>query len=228
MLRDTRTPIDATSICHSELSCLANDDHKQYALTTGVDRAELDVNNPQNGEILVYDSTSDVWYNTVNTGGSGTSGTSGSSGTSGTSPINPGIFIDATSGDLYYLDPIRSKNLGSAIVQQGFGRNHPTVTDQFLRIEGDVPSNLNGFVLPWNSTLIGISMSGELNTQTWTVEVRVNGGGVSQDSLTITNQYSNYSDNNNVDFNAGDRIMIYCSGTSISYPHATLFFRRRF
>lgn len=190
--------------------------------------SDIQINNPQDGEILVYDSTTGYWYNTVNSGGSGTSGTSGSSGTSGTSPINPGIFIDSTSGELYYLDPTRSKNLGSAVIQQGFGRNHQSVTDQFLRIEGDVPSNLNGFVLPYNATLVGMSMSEELNTETWTAEVRVNGGGVAQDSLTITNQYSNYSDTNNVDFNAGDRIMLYCSGTGINYPHVTLFFRRRF
>ena len=161
-------------------------------------------------------------------GVSGTSGSSGSSGSSGTSGTTPDIFIDSTSGDLYYTDPTRSKNLGSSIIQQGFGRNHPTVTDQFLRMEGDVPSNLNGFVLPWNATLVAISMSGEANNQTWTAEVRLNGGGISQDSLTITNDFSNYSNNNNIDFSAGDRIMLYCNGTSIDYPHVTLFFRRRF
>jgi hypothetical protein len=161
-------------------------------------------------------------------GSSGSSGTSGVDGTSGTSGVNPGIYVDSTSGDVYFYDDTRSKNLGVAIIQQDAGRDHPTVTDQFLRSEGDTPTNLNGFVLPWNATLVYMSMSGKLNTQTWTIEVRKNGGGVAQDSLTITNQYSNYSNNNNVDFNAGDRIMIYCSGTSIDYPHASLFFRRRF
>lgn len=228
MLRDNRTPIDGSSIIHADLKELNSDDHKQYALTIGADRAILDIDNPQQDEILVYDSTNDTWYNTVNSGGSGTSGTSGTSGSSGTSGVNPGIYIDSTSGDLYFLDPIRNKNLGSAIVQVSSGRNHSTVTNQFLRFEGDVPSNLNGFVLPWNATLIALSMSCNSNTQTWTLEVRKNGGGVSQDSLTSTNQYSNYSNTNNTDFSAGDRIMIYCNGTSIDYPHATLFFRRRF
>jgi hypothetical protein len=159
---------------------------------------------------------------------SGGTGVNGTSGTSGTSGAGSPIYIDSTSGDVYFYDNTRSKNLGVAIVQQDVGRNHPTVTDQYLRGEGDTPTNLNGFVLPWNATLVSISMSGNLNNQTWSIEVRKNGGGVAQDSLTITNQYSNYSDNNNVDFDAGDRVMIYCSGTSIDYPHATLFFRRRF
>jgi len=158
-------------------------------------------------------------------GGTGINGTSGTSGTSGSgSPV----YVDSTSGDVYFYDNTRSKNLGVAIIQQDVGRNHPTVTNQYLRNEGGVPTNLNGFVLPWNATLISISMSGNLNTQTWTAEIRKNGGGIGLDTLTIVNNYTNYSDTNNIDFNAGDRIQIYCNGTSIDYPHVTLFFRRRF
>lgn len=138
------------------------------------------------------------------------------------------VFIDSTSGDIYYNDPSRNKKLGVALIQQDVGRNHRTVTDQYLRSEGNVPNNQNGFVLPWDATLVSMSMSGSKNDQTWTAEVRKNGGGIVQDSLTITNQYSNYNENNNTDFNAGDRVMIYCNGTSIDHPHVTLFFRRRF
>jgi len=141
-------------------------------------------------------------------------------------PIN--YHVDSTSGDIYYHDPVRKKNLGIAMIQHDVGRNHSTVTDQYMRSEGDVPTNLNGFVLPWDATLISLSMSGRLNTQTWTIEIRKNGGGVAQDTLTINNSYSNYNSNNNTDFNAGDRIMVYCNGTSIDFPRATLFFRRRF
>jgi hypothetical protein len=177
---------------------------------------------------LFIEGTAGTSGTSGSSGSSGTSGSSGSSGSSGTSGTTPNIYVDSTSGDVYFYDNTRSKNLGVAIIQQDVGRNHPAVTDQFLRGEGDTPTNLNGFVLPWNATLISISMSGDLNTQTWSAEVRKNGGGIAQDTLTITNQYSNYSDNNNVDFNAGDRIMVYCSGTAINYPHVTLFFRRRF
>ena len=138
------------------------------------------------------------------------------------------LLVDSTSGEVYYYDNVRGKNLGVSLIQQDAGRNNSNVTDQFLRGEADVPTNQNGFVLPWKATLVSMSMSGKLNTQTWSVEVRKNGGGIAQDTLTITNQYSNYSDINNIDFNAGDRIMIYCSGTSVDYPHGSLFFRRRF
>jgi hypothetical protein len=138
------------------------------------------------------------------------------------------IYVDSTSGDVYFHDPTRNKNLGIAIIQYDASRNHNNVTNQFLRSEGDTPSNLNGFVLPWDATLVSMSMSGQLNTQTWSIEVRKNGGGIAHDTLIINNAYSNYNDTNNVDFNAGDRIMIYCSGSGIDYPRATLFFRRRF
>ena len=138
------------------------------------------------------------------------------------------LLVDSTSGEVYYYDSVRGKNLGVSLIQQDAGRNNSNVTDQFLRGEADVPTNQNGFVSPWKATLVSMSMSGKLNTQTWSVEVRKNGGGIAQDTLTITNQYSNYSNINNVDFNAGDRIMIYCSGTSVDYPRASLFFRRRF
>jgi len=159
---------------------------------------------------------------------SGGTGINGTSGTSGTSGAGSPIYIDSTSGDVYYYDATRSKNLGVAIIQQDVGRGRPVVTDQYLRGEGDNPTNLNGFVLPWDATLISITMSGKSNTQTWTAEVRKNGGGITQDNLSITNQYSNYDDTKNTDFSAGDRIMIYCSGSSIEYPRVTLFFRRRF
>jgi len=138
------------------------------------------------------------------------------------------LHVDTTSGDVYYYDSMRNKNLGVSLIQQDVGRNYANVTNQFLRSEGNVPTNQNGFVLPWNGTLVAISMSGKLNTQTWTLEVRKNGGGVAQDTLILNNQYSTYNNTNNKDFNAGDRVMIYCVGTSIDFPHATLFFRRRF
>ena len=49
------------------------------------DLSDVVIENPQEGEILIYDSTGGYWYNTVNAGGSGTSGTSGTTGTSGSS-----------------------------------------------------------------------------------------------------------------------------------------------
>ncbi|MFW9872197.1 MAG: hypothetical protein ACFFG0_03770, partial [Candidatus Thorarchaeota archaeon] len=49
------------------------------------DLSDVTISDPQDNEILIYDSTSGLWLNQLSGGGSGTSGTSGSSGTSGTS-----------------------------------------------------------------------------------------------------------------------------------------------
>lgn len=113
------------------------------------------------------------------------------------------------------------------MITADYGRNNKNVTNQYLELEGAVPSNLNGFVLPFNATLVGISMAENLNTQTWTAQVRRNGVVTVLDSLTITNQYNNQTYASDTDFNEGDRVQLYLSGTSIEYPHATLFFRRR-
>lgn len=208
MLRDTRAPIDGSSIVHAELKGLGSDDHKQYALTVGVDRAILDLNNPQDGDVLQYDSTAHIWVNKP--------------------PSSEVVHIDSTSGDIYYFDPTRSKNLGISTIQTDVSRNEKKVTNLYLRGEGNTPTNLNGFVLPYNATLIGISMSSDANNQTWSAQVRKNDTVTLHAFLTSVNKYSHYNDSLNVDFSAGDRIQIYCSGQNIRYPKASLFFRRRF
>ena len=138
------------------------------------------------------------------------------------------IQVDTTSGDIYYLDPVRSKNLGVATIQSDASRNSRRVTNTYLSGEGDTPTNLNGFVLPYDATLIGISMSSNRNDQNWSAQVRKNGGALAEAFLTSTNSFSKYTESLNVDFNAGDRVEIYCSGQNIEYPKVSLFFRRRF
>ncbi len=208
MLRDTRTPIDGSAIIHADLQGLDSDDHKQYALTVGVDRAAIDIEAPKEGDVLRYDSTANIWINVP-------------------SPTSF-IYTDSTSGDVYYFDPVRGKNLGIATIQTDGSRNKDRVTNVYLRGEGNTPSNLNGFVLPWNATLISMSMSSNANTQTWSAQVRKNGAIVTEDFLTSINKYSRHNSTNDVDFNAGDRVEIFCSGQNIQYPKVSLFFRRRF
>lgn len=201
------------------------------------DLNDVTISNIQNNDIISWDSTSQEWVNVSVTGtfgtsgssgSSGTSGISGSSGSSGTSGITPGgIFVDSTSGDIFYYDDTRQKNLGIAIIQASFGRNSIKVTNRYLELEGNSPSNLNGFPLPYDATLIAISMSEELNTETWIAEIRKNGIVTVLDYLQINSQYSNASNNNNIDFNIGDRVQLYLNGSNISNPHTTLFFRRK-
>jgi len=208
MLRDNRIPVDGSSIVHAVLQGLDHDDHKQYVLTVGDNRVVIDADTPQDGDTLQYDSTANIWVN---------------------GPTAESITkIDPASGDIYYHDPTRSKNLGLAIIQTDGSRNQRRTTNLYLRGEGNTPSNLNGFVLPYNATLIGISMSSDANTQIWSAQVRRNDNGIPDAFLTSTNTYSYYNNTQNVDFNAGDRIQIFCSGQNIKFPKVSLFFRRRF
>jgi len=142
--------------------------------------------------------------------------------TTATEPLRYG-----NDNELYFYDTSRSKKLGTSVLHISAGRNNPSASNQYLRISDGAPMNLNGFVLPYDATLIGISMSGRDNNETWTAEIRRNGSVTVLSSLQIVNAYQNYDFTKNVNFDAGDRVMIYLNGTTISYPFVTAYFRRR-
>ncbi len=138
--------------------------------------------------------------------------------------------IDLTDdgGDVYYIDSTRGdKALGVAYLTIGCGRNSSNTTGQYLRTYNGTPMNMTGIPLPYASTLIGITMSEQVNTQTWTAEVRRNGVATVLDSLVLTNAYYEQDMTKNTDFDAGDRIQVYLNGTNINYPQVRLYFRRR-
>lgn len=146
---------------------------------------------------------------------------------SGLNYVETHMYI--SSGELVYVDPTRSnKILSSALTMASFGRNATQVTNTYLEFV-TIFSNLSGFILPYNATLVGIGMAGTYGTlQTWTLEVRRNNSVTVVGSLTATNVDKNYSWALNSDFNAGDVVQVYLNGNSISRPSATIYFRRRF
>ncbi len=85
---------------------------------------------------------------------------------------------------------------------------------------------MNGFSLPWDATLVAISLAGE-SVQTYTIEVRRNDVATVIDSITMTAAREVHDATKNTDFNEGDRIQFYCNGTSIDRPLVTAYFRRR-
>lgn len=186
---------------HGALTGLGDDDHTQYLRTDGT-RA-----------------LTDTWeYGSASISGTGSFYGVGST-------LDEIAYVDGD--DVYFYDDTRSKDLGVAVIEVGAARDSVSTTDQYLRTYDGVPMNKSGSALPWDATLIGISMSGEENNQTWTVQVRKNDSATSLASLTITNAYENHSWDEDVDFSAGDRIQLYLSGASIDYPQAKAYFRRR-
>jgi len=125
-----------------------------------------------------------------------------------------------------YDDPDRGKTLGVALINFGASRNTLTVTNQYLYTYDSVPINLNGYTLPYDCTLVGITLSGQTN-QTWTAEVRKNDAVGVIDSLVMPAARSAYDYTKNSDFSAGDRVQFYCNGTSVDRPLIEVFFRRR-
>jgi hypothetical protein len=130
--------------------------------------------------------------------------------------------------DIYFYDNTREKHLSVTVIQVNGGRNSSNTTDQYLRNNDGIPFNLSGNALPFDATLVGISVTGEINkSQSWTLQVRKNGSADVIESLSIENDYKNYDWTKNVDFSARDIIQLYLSGTDISYPRAEIYFRRK-
>ena len=186
---------------HSGLTGLSNDDHTQYIKNDGTRQLSSD------------------W----NYGNSSISGTGNFYG-NGATLSNVGYVED---GDIYFYDPTRNKNLGVGIIQIGCGRNSMNTTNQYIRMYDSIVMNLSGVTLPFDSTLVGMTMSEQVNTQSWTAQVRKNDSDTIIDSLSIVNAYENHVWNKNTDFVAGDRVQVYLNGTNIKYPQVMLYFRRK-
>jgi len=105
------------------------------------------------------------------------------------------------------------------------GRN-AIVTDVFLRGGGNVPTNVAGFILPFDTTLVGIGVT-TLGPFTWITEVYNNGGAIPIAQLPVVAAAQAYTAVLSVALNAGDELSVYCSGTTINRPAVTLFLRRR-
>lgn len=98
-------------------------------------------------------------------------------------------------------------------------------TNIYLRSEDGTPTNLTPFVLQFDATLTYISSATDGN-ETWVAEVHKDNILVVGATLTSTNVSSNYS-TYNINFSAGDKISLYCNGTSIQRPKINLVFRKR-
>lgn len=134
-------------------------------------------------------------------------------------------YIDGD--DVYFHDSTRGKDLGVAILEIGCGRNSANTTNQYLRTFNGIPMNQSAIPLPFDATLVGGSASGARNDQSWTIYLRANDSATNLASLSINNAYETHTFTADIDFNEGDRIQIYMSGTNINYPQARVYFRRR-
>jgi hypothetical protein len=103
------------------------------------------------------------------------------------------------------------------------GRN-AVVTNIYLAV-GGVPSNLAGFVLPYDATIIALSAATTAN-ETWVGEVRKNNAAAVIASISMTAQSKKY-EAKSVNVNQGDELQMYCNGSGISRPVFCVFLKRR-
>ncbi len=105
------------------------------------------------------------------------------------------------------------------------GRNNNNTTNIYLRDANGMPSNTSPFTLPFNSTLVYMSSSTNGN-ETWTGEVHIALSLITGAALSITAADSGYN-LYSINFNAGDKVQLYCNGSSINDPRLTAIFRKR-
>jgi len=101
-----------------------------------------------------------------------------------------------------------------------------TATNIYLRYHQNVPTNVSPIVSPFDTTLIAISASGA-SAQTWQAQVHLSGSLVAGAYLDINASQNAFRNDLSIDFDAGDAIELFCSGTGIQFPTITAFFKKR-
>lgn len=144
-------------------------------------------------------------------------------GTSGQIPV----AMIANTPAYYDKSNSRNKWLSYYRMHLSFtGRDNQNNSNEYLRA-GEFTSNQSSYRLLRNMTLIGISAQTNGNG-TWNVRVRKNGVNTNLATLSITAAAGAQSSSFNVDFNAGDKIEVFCDGSNINRPFVVLEFAERF
>jgi hypothetical protein len=105
------------------------------------------------------------------------------------------------------------------------GRNQ-NATNIYLRHQQNIPMNISPAILPFDATLIAISASSQ-TAATWVAEVHEDGSLVTGAVLNISAADSGFRNDLAIDFSAGDKVQLFCSGSAVPGPHVEAVFRRR-
>lgn len=105
------------------------------------------------------------------------------------------------------------------------GRAGGNVSNVYLRGPGGTPTNLSGFVIPFNFKIVALSLA-TAGPETWTLEIRKNNSATVITSLSASAVERAYS-TVDVDGNAGDELQFYCNGVGIGAPSGSVVIRRR-
>lgn len=137
------------------------------------------------------------------------------------------IPVEMVNNELVVYDKTRLKTLGVSRRYMDFvGRDNANNTNEYMRLGGAFTSNQSSARLIRNATLVGISAQ-TFGAETWTVRVRKNGSATNEYSFAVSAVDGAQNNGVNVDFNAGDKIEVYCDGSNVNRPVVTLEFAPR-
>jgi len=142
-----------------------------------------------------------------------------------TNPVN-GLQAYSSDWDMLMIyDSTRGKWLSSEVTALQYGENG-IVDGAFLRFGGDMRDGGSGARMPFNGTIVRVTVQTSGGNATKGFEIRVNNTVVDTFNLS-SNVYT--ATDKNVDFNAGDYISVYVSsaGASISNPSCIIWVKWR-
>jgi len=129
-------------------------------------------------------------------------------------------------GTIFLYDLARTKFLSSGTpIALQFGKNNG-VGNEFLRFGGDARDGDSGAILPWDATIVAMTLKGENNETGQLFDIDVDGTAVE----TLTAVSSKISDDTlNLDVDAGETINLFArgSGSEVDDPYAIIFAKRR-
>lgn len=146
-----------------------------------------------------------------------------------TPPDNPSDgqeFYNVTTGTKYIYDGTRAKWLSVSVEWVGAARDASNTTDQYMSAFDGVRTNLTGWRVPDDATIVGVAMQTD-GASTWTVELRRNDTAAVIASKAILASNGTHDMTLDVDVNAGDFLQFYCNGTGVDRPMARFWYRFR-
>ena len=135
-------------------------------------------------------------------------------------------WIRSTDYETFIFDQNRGKWISPRTVTYGAGRNANNASNIYLRSFDRVATSATPLIIPFDSTLIGMTAS-TTSAETWSAQVHIANSLVVGAALAVTAATSAVDMTLNIDFSAGDEIQIFASGTGLSRPHVNLYFAKR-
>lgn len=133
--------------------------------------------------------------------------------------VGPRLFVK--DGISYIYDPLRGKILSTSRAYLNAGVKSRTVTNQYLRISGDIPTMGVGVDIPRKGTIVGLTVNCEI-PYSWVLEIYKKGTATPIASIALVSQSKKEDTNLDVDVEQGDILQFKVNGTNVPLPTCLL------